>query len=228
MRFYKNLLTLGLGLLTAWGTPIVPASENKARAIENQPTTDVLDKRAVPPTVNVVLWGGLGKGTETHPTYVATLNTAFSGPPSHNELIEYAEKGFESMMAQKHPKKNTHLMAALFIPSTKSIYLSSVPDGPGIKKIRSTGAANAPAWWSQVKARDPLVFHAEDGAAYRYENSLTTKLKPGNMYPAGSFIAVYGIVENKAPQHVPLCAGGGKRPLNVPCSTVFRHLDVGF
>ncbi|KAI1271571.1 hypothetical protein F5Y07DRAFT_340681 [Xylaria sp. FL0933] len=228
MQFYKHLLTLGLGLLTVWGIPSTPASKHVSRDSENQPITDIIENRGVPATVKVSVWTGLGEGTNTHPTYVATLNTMFLGAPSHDDLGGYARKGFENMMTQRPRQKDTHLMAALYVPSAKSIYLSSVPDGPAIGKIKGTGAASAPAWWSQVEDRQPLVFHAEDSVSYRYESSLGTKLSPGDKYPDGSLIAVYGMVNGQSPRVVPLCAGGGDRPLNPPCSSVFRNLGVNF
>ena len=223
----KQLLTLGLGCLAVWGTPIAPVSDNK-RSIEDK-SAAALERRLVPSVIKVAPWDKLGDGTFTHATYVAQMSTGIVGAPTHADVAEYARKAFESMMEQKPRQKNTHLMAALYIPTTRSIYLSSVPDGPGIGRIKDTGASAAPAWWSQVNNRQPsLEFHAEDGAAFLYEKSLGNKLAAGATYPAGSFIAVYGIVNNQAKNPAGLCAGGGNRPLNPSCNTVFTNLGVEF
>ncbi|KAI8633574.1 hypothetical protein F5Y19DRAFT_489025 [Xylariaceae sp. FL1651] len=229
MHFYKHLFTLGLGLLTVWGTPIAPATNSKTCAIEDQSATDVLDKRAAPVTVPVTVWKDLGEGAQTHATYVATLSTASTGALDHSDLGQYAKKGYDNMMSQKPRKKDTNLMAALYIPSAQSIFLSSVPDGPAIGEIKRNGAANAPAWWSRVKHRESALYlHAEDSVAYRYETSLKTKLSPGGTYPPNSLIAVYGSVNGANAAVVPLCAGGGDMPIDPPCSAVFRNLRINF
>ncbi|MCJ1363062.1 hypothetical protein MMC16_002168 [Acarospora aff. strigata] len=224
----KQLLTLGLGCLAVWGTPIAPVSDNK-RSIEDK-SAAALERRVVPPVITVAPWeDGLGAGTFKKATYVAQMSTGILGAPTHADVAEYARKAFENMMEQKHPQKNTHLMAALFIPTTRSIYLSSVPDGPGIGRIKEEGAEKAPAWWSQVNNRQPtLALHAEDGAAFFYEKSLGNKFAAGAPYPAGSFIAVYGFINNQPKGPARLCAGAGTRPLNPSCDTVFTNLGVGF
>lgn len=228
MLGFKQLLTLGLGCLAVWGTPIAPVSDDK-RSIEDK-SAAALEERAVPSVITVAPWQDtLGGGTFTHPTYVAQMSTGIVGAPTHADVAEYARKAFESMMGQKPRQKDTNLMAALYIPTTRSIYLSSVPDGPGIGRIKETGASAAPAWWSQVKDRQPsLELHAEDGAAFFYEKSRGNKLAAGATYPPGSFIAVYGIINNGARGPAGLCAGGGNRPLTPSCNTVFTNLRVDF
>ncbi|KAI0382527.1 hypothetical protein F5Y04DRAFT_279814 [Hypomontagnella monticulosa] len=227
MKGFKNLLTVGLGFLAVWGSPITPVHDDN-RTVGDRLAT-VLDSRVVPSEVKVAPWAGLGEGTTTEPTFIAELSTVFAGAPSNADVAEYARKGYENMMKQKVQDKDTHLMAALYIPNKKSIYLSSVPAKPAAKLIKDMGATQAPAWWSQVHNRQPsLYLHAEDGAAYLYEASLSKKLAAGDKYPAGSFIAVYGVVNKQAKGPVGLCAGGGDQPLNPPCSTVFTNLGVAF
>lgn len=226
MRGFKSFVTLGLACLAAWASPIPSESDNR-KSIADQAWTP-LSERAVPGAVVVEPWEGLGTGTQTHPTFIAKMSTGIVGAPSHADVGEYARKAFENMMTQRPREKDTHLVAALYIPTTRSVYISSVPDGPGIGRIKDKGATDAPAWWSQVQTRNPMQLHAEDGAAYLYESSLGTKLAAGATYPAGSFVAVYGIVNKAAKDRVGLCAGGGDRPLNPYCSTVFGHLNVEF
>lgn len=181
----------------------------------------VLAKRAI----TVERWSGLGDGTNTHPTFKQSLGVTFK-TPDHQTIRDYAQQGYHSMM-QQGPRKDkaTHLMAALYVPK-QGVYLCSVPDRPGIDKLKSTGSTEAPAWWSQIQGRQPLVFHAEDCAAYLYESALKTKLAPGARYPTGSCISVYGTVEKKTADWVNLCSGGGKRPIDPSCTTVFKDLGV--
>lgn len=231
MHGFKSFVTLGLACLAAWASPIAPDYDNR-RSIADQ-SGAALSERAVPNTVPVRLWTGLGDGTNIKPTFIATLSTSILGTPSQADLLEYARKAYENMMTQKEigkRKSSTYLVAALFIPTTRSIYICSVPDGPAITRIKTNGATDAPAWWSQVKDRTPsLEVHAEDGAAYLYESSLTTKLAAGATYPAGSFIVAWGKFESQTvAQRARLCSGGGQRPLNPPCSVVFGNLHVGF
>ncbi|KAK6839289.1 hypothetical protein PG987_005155 [Apiospora arundinis] len=202
MKFqqFSALLTLSLGSLIVWGTPIIPDANNGT---------------------------GLGDGTDAKPTFYADLGV-ISHKPNNTEVDEYAKKGYESMMDQKpRSDKDTHLMAALYIKA-KGLWLCSVPDGPAIGHIKKGGEdGDAPAWWSQVKDRKPsLHLHAEDCAAFRYENSLKTKLKAGDKYPEGSYISVYGSVNEQGAKKVSLCSGGGDRPLDPPCSKVFNNLGV--
>ncbi|KAK8073407.1 hypothetical protein PG994_004306 [Apiospora phragmitis] len=228
MQIFKPLFALGVGCLAVLGTPIASLLDHHKRSTVD-PSAVSLDVRAVPNVVKVELWDGLGTGTKTNPTYKAKLSTGIVGNPTHADVAEYARKGWEHMMTQSPRQKDTHLMAALYIPTRRSLFLSSVPDGPAIGHINDDGATAAPAWWSQVQNRQPpRVLHAEDSAASLYEDSLTTKLAAGAQYPTGSFIAVYGIVNGKAKDAVPLCSGGGDRPLDPPCQTVFTNLGVGF
>ncbi|KAK9795796.1 hypothetical protein SCARD494_04767 [Seiridium cardinale] len=227
MLFFKHFLTLGLGALAIWGSPIAPVAEKSSRSIEGQ-SIGTLHGRAVPNVVPVLRWDNLGPGTQTNPTFTAKMSTGIVGAPTHGDVAQYAQKAYSSMMSQNPRQKNTHLIAALYIPTTRSIYISSVPDGPGIGKIKGDGATAAPAWWSQVNNRPTLALHAEDAAAFLYEQSLTNKLAAGATYPAGSFIAVYGIVNGQNAQPVPPCSGGGNQPLDPPCRTVLTNLGVGF
>lgn len=227
MHGFKSFVALGLACLAAWASPIVPDYDNR-RSIADQ-SKAALSERSVPNTVLVRLWTGLGEGTKVQPTFIAKLSTGLVGEPSQADLVEYARKAYENMMTQpeiKNRKSSTYLVAALFIPPTRSIYICSVPDGPAIGRLRTQGATDAPAWWSQVQNRTPMVFHAEDGAAYLYESSLTTKLPAGATYPAGSFIVAWGKYKGRTVDR--LCSGGGDNPINPPCSVVFGNLSVGF
>ncbi|RYP59527.1 hypothetical protein DL770_010174 [Monosporascus sp. CRB-9-2] len=115
-------------------------------------------------------------------TYESVMDTSTGivGAPTHAGVDEYTQKGYESTTSQKPRQKDTHVMAALYIPYTRSIFLCSVPDSAAIKHIKASGATAAPAWWSQVHSRQPsLELHAEDGVAFRYEDSLGNKLAPG-------------------------------------------------
>ncbi|MCJ1419641.1 hypothetical protein MMC32_005997 [Xylographa parallela] len=166
------------------------------------------------------------------PTFKRTLSVAFK-VPNPADIIAYAEEGYQNMMTQSYHKGfHTYLMAALYVPQ-KGVYLCSLPDGPALALIKNTGAAQAPALWSQIRSREPsLKIHAEDCAAYLYESSLTTKLAPGARYPAGSYIAVHGWYEaltgvNKDKgRPVGLCTSAAKHPVNPTCTAVFRALGV--
>lgn len=230
MHGFKSFVALGLACLAAWASPIVPDYDNR-RSIADQ-SKAALSERAIPNNVPVKLWTGLGQGTKVQPTFKAEMSAGIYGKPSQADLVEYAKKAYENMMTQpeiKNRKSSTYLVAALFIPTTGSIYICSVPDGPAIGRLRTQGATDAPTWWSQVKDRKPMVFHAEDGAAYLYESSLRTKLPAGAKYPPGSFIVAWGKFKDQTVAHsARLCSGGGDAPkIDRPCSVVFGNLGVG-
>ncbi|GAB0138658.1 hypothetical protein EsDP_00006884 [Epichloe bromicola] len=230
MHSFKSFMTLGLACLAAWASPIAPDYDNR-RSITDQSGAALIE-RAVPNTVVVKLWEGLGRGTTVEPTYTAKMSTGILGAPSRAEVEDYAKKAYENMMKQPEITRRespTYLVAALYIPTTRSIYICSVPDKPAIRRIREKGATDAPAWWSQVQNRNPMAFHAEDGAAYLYESSLPKKLAAGDTYPAGSFIVAWGkFKDQNDANRARLCSGGGNSPLNPPCSVVFGNLNVGF
>jgi hypothetical protein len=225
MQGHLSLIYLGLGCLVALGNSLALPNDRTTTLGEEVSSYTSLEKRTLP--VNVAKWTGLGKDTITHPTFMAELGTAFK-TPTFNDVDEYARKGYESMMAQgPRADKNTHLMAALYVPQQQKVFLGSVPDGPAIGHIKDNGQTAAPAWWSQVQNRQPtLALHAEDHVAYRYEQSRGRPLAAGEQYPPGSYISVYGNVDGAAADKIPLCSGAGNRPLNPPCSTVFTNLGV--
>ncbi|KAK6857243.1 hypothetical protein PG995_007430 [Apiospora arundinis] len=200
---FTALLTLSLGSLIVWGNPIIPddnngvSTGNEARGLEER----------IPP-VKVNKWTGLGDGTDTKPTFYADLGVIFH-KPNNTEVDEHASDG-GALHQGKGPLTVLDARRAGHRPH---------------QERREDG--DAPAWWSQVKDRKPSVhLHAEDCAAFRYENSLKMKLKAGDKYPEGSYISVYGRVNRQGAKKVPLCSGGGNRPLDPPCSKVFDNLGV--
>lgn len=88
--------------------------------------------------------------------------------------------------------------------------------------------ADAPAWVYQVAGRDPVKYHAEDGAMWLFENALSTKLAAGNQYPPGSIIYVYGHFKDdngnaKEAGYQPPCSQYGPNP---SCTDVLINLGV--
>lgn len=195
--------------------------------------------RVVPSSVKVKLWEGLGSGTKTDPTYYNDLSIGLM-KPEVSEIGEYARLAYVNMMGQlgldlmgNRPKKDgkeqprlkdDYLMAALYIPNY-GIFLCSIPQPAAKKYITANAAVDAPALWARIKDRTPSgSAHSEDGAAFRYEKSLKTKLAATDHYPVGSVIRVYGSFKGKTPDFQPLCSTGSK--IDPACSPVFTSLGV--
>ncbi|CAK7226441.1 hypothetical protein SEUCBS140593_006241 [Sporothrix eucalyptigena] len=232
MQLSSLFLLLGLSTFTSWAHLLTP---DEPRDVP--PSVEDLSARAVPKTIKVQPWPGLAGSTKYDRTYYADLGVTFI-VPTDADIITYAEKGYEYMMAdlgldnqgfllsdsKKRGDKADYLMAALYIPKV-GVFLCSIPQPVAKKYITANAATEAPALWSQIHNRTPAgSAHAEDGAAYRYEMGMKTKLAAGARYPEGSLIRVFGSFGGKKAEPQGLCQTGGK--IDPACSPVFTNLGV--
>jgi hypothetical protein len=155
-------------------------------------------------------------------TWKKTLSWFFKPvPPTDLELYGIAEKCYNWLIANVGAasvggRDNTVVVAAMYVPTTKNIYVSTIPRGVAKQLVRQDGSkatawySHVQAWWPQEGAAwerdsDPPL-HAEDGVYFHYETSGGT-ITSGK-YPPGTVIAAYGHIR-----------GGNPGPLS-PCSTV--------
>jgi hypothetical protein len=124
--------------------------------------------------------------------WVGSMPISSFGTPSSNTL-HFAKQGYTDVVKHYAAKdsdkrfKKPFLVACLYVPNAGYFCGSKHPSST--LDFRST-SEDAPDWYSIVRHRES--FHAEDAAMYWFEKNLSSKLQPGQSYPDGSYMAVYG------------------------------------
>lgn len=205
--------------------------EDRFTLTPSTPEDHVLAKRAV----QMELWDpkkeGNNKdifyGLETrtsdrhnHPTYQKKL--ALSGLLTDASIAEAAYNNIKDKVRQTP----TILVAVLHVPSGsgKGLYLSTVPDGPGLGYLK-THKAHAPAWYHAVGNRVPNVLHAEDGAEMYYEMH-NPETNAEFTYPEGTVMTVFGKINNSQPDIQRACSDVLRGAPNPTCAQVKTALHI--
>ena len=148
--------------------------------------------------------------------------------------------------------RNPELVAAFGVPR-KGIFYSTVPDGIGLGWLKDNARKVAPLHDANSGGRgngNNGIWHAEDSAMVLFE-----RIFPGEQYPAGSYMAVYGKMartdntqaknpldpaalgrpltkeeesDSTASPRTPCSMATGAMPAGQTCSDILRRLGINF
>lgn len=140
---------------------------------------------------------GEGKNSVWHKTIPV------SDVSSIKDLYYCAKEGFDWLKTQEdafHKKTKTTVVAALYDPRSKNVYMSTPPRKGS--STDDTDPSAAPVWHHIWKDINPSRTHAEDGAYILMENAQSFHgavakyehpIGQDNMREGGFMIAIYGV-----------------------------------
>lgn len=162
------------------------------------------------------------------PTWTVIRNPGVD--QSYNDLLIIANKCYNWVAAQNNKKADPILVAALYDPVEKKVYVSTIPRGPfktAIRRLPNTSTYKQQAQQIQFTGQDR--YHSEDGAMFLYETEGPARYINWQ-YPQGSMFAVYGRrSENDAtPEARPPCSEYGEESRRPGCQQVLRWFGVNW
>ena len=153
--------------------------------------------------------------------------------PGYDQVLAYANQYYNWLSGQPHAKtkKGHSLVATLYVPTTRTLYSSTIPQGPQKGRMLED-TSNAPLWAEQAKkliGKQRGAFHAEDGAFYNYET--ISKAKGHGKYPDGTIVAIWGQFKSdfdskKDSHEAPPCNKGTSNARDPSCEMVAGALNV--